>query len=291
MIHKPVSPHLFALIAALTFMLSWQAPVAIDAQRANTLSASLPTTVFAVTTGNDLLRFDGAAPGTILSTVAITGLQASETVLGIDFRPATGRLYALGSANRLYTLDIATGAATPVTTTASFTLTGTAFGFDFNPVADRIRVVSDAEQNIRLNPTTGLLSGTDSNLNPVGNVVGAAYDRNFAGAPLTTLFGIDSGSNMLVRQGGVDGVPPSPNTGVITNIGSLGVNTSSLVGFDIARDGEAYASLTVGSSSQLYTITLTTGAATLVGSIGSGQTIRDIAVAPTYRLFLPVIVK
>src|SRR4029453_12592543 len=126
-----------------------------------------------------------STPGTIFGALGITGLQAGETVLGIDFRPATGGLYALGSTSRLYTINPTTGAATQVGAAGAFTLSGTAFGFDFNPVVDRIGVVSDADQNLRLIPDTGALVGVadtplayatgDPNFGLNPNVVGAAY--------------------------------------------------------------------------------------------------------------------
>src|SRR5207248_3674453 len=100
-------------------------------------------TLFAVTRTNDLLRFSSASPDTVASTTPITGLQGGESVLGIDVRPATGQLYALGSSARLYTINPATGAATQVGSgTFAVPLSGTAFGFNFDAVADRIRVVS-----------------------------------------------------------------------------------------------------------------------------------------------------
>jgi hypothetical protein len=55
-------------------------------------------------TGN-LMAFDSATPGTISVSVAITGLQAGETLLGIDRRPANGLLYGRGSTSRVYTID------------------------------------------------------------------------------------------------------------------------------------------------------------------------------------------
>ena len=61
----------------------------------------------------------------------------------------------------------------------NFTLSGTRFGLDFNPIPDRIRLVSDAEQSLRINPNDGTLGGTDTALSPAGSVVAAAYDRNF----------------------------------------------------------------------------------------------------------------
>ncbi len=248
-------------------------------------------TVFAVTAGGNLINFNAITPGAINKSVAITGLPSGEIILGIDFRPRTGQLFALSSASRLYTINTASGAATAVGT-AAFTpaLSGTAFGFDFNPVPDRIRLVSDAEQNLRLNPNDGTVAGTDTNLvfdtgdtntgqNP--NVVAAAYTNNFSGASITTLFGIDSNLNALVRQGSVGGAPTSPNAGVLFTIGALGVDTTEQVGFDIAAPGDvALASLTLagGMNSSLYSINLATGAATLVGAIGGTEIVQDIAV-------------
>lgn len=84
----------------LLTLVFWIAPVAAEAE-----------TIYAVTSTNLLLTFDSATPGTTTS-VAITGLQAGENVLGIDLRPATGQLYALGSTSRLYTINPVTGAAT-----------------------------------------------------------------------------------------------------------------------------------------------------------------------------------
>jgi hypothetical protein len=257
--------------------------------------AAPSSTIFAVTTGNAVLRFDSAAPGTILSTTAITGMQASETLLGIDFRPATGQLYGLGSTSRLYAIDTTTGAATLVGTGPFATaLSGVDFGVDFNPTVDRLRVVSDADQNLRLNPNNGTLAALDNTLayavgdphvgaNP--NVVGSAYTNNFAGAATTTLYAIDSNLDILAIQN-------PPNSGILNTVGSLGVNTSGLAGFDIAAGSTAFASLTVGGVVRLFTINLSTGAATLVGSIGTGTiAIRDIAVVPEWTVYLPFILK
>lgn len=269
-------------IGCLTLVF-WMGPVAVEA-----------VTIYGVTTTNTLLTFDSATPGTTTS-VAITGLQAGENVLGIDLRPSTGQLYALGSTSRLYTINPATGAATQVGSgTFSPALSGTSFGFDFNPVVDRIRVVSDADQNFRLNPDTGAVVATDTNLayasgdpnfgtNP--NVVALAYTNNFSGATTTTLFGIDSNLDIALIQGSPDGTPISPNTGQLFTAlplftaGPVLVNTSDAVGFDFSGPPTVgYLSLTpiTGAASSLYTV----GAAelTLVGTIGSGFIVVDITV-------------
>jgi hypothetical protein len=233
-----------------------------------------PETMFAVTSGNNLLRFESNAPSLITSTTPITGLQPGENILGIDFRPATGQLYGLGSTSRLYLIDWTNGTATQVGSgTFATPLSGTDFGFDFNPQADRIRVVSDAEQNLRLNPNNGTIAGIDTPLNPPGNVVAAAYTNNFAGTPGTTLYDIDSNSDLLLIQN-------PPNLGTLSAIGPINVNTTGLTGFDIAPNGIAFASLMPegASKSNLYTVNLLTGAATLIGTIAADETIRDVAV-------------
>jgi hypothetical protein len=260
-------------------------------------------TIYAVTSTGTLLTFDSATPGTTTS-VAITGLQAGESVLAIDLRPATGQLYGLGSTSRLYTINPTTGTATQVGSAGAFTLAGTAFGFDFNPVVDRIRVVSDADQNIRLNPNDGTLTATDVNLayatgdpnqgvNP--NVVALAYTNNFSGAASTTLFGIDSSLDIALLLGSPGGTPISPNSGQLISAlplaipGPVLLDTTSLVGFDFSGlTGTAYLSLTppTGGASSLYTV----GAQflTLLGAIGGGASVVDItagvqgpAVTPT----------
>jgi len=239
-------------------------------------------------TGN-LVTFDSGTPGTIGSNVAITGLGAGENLLGIDRRPATGILYGLGSSSHLYTINTTTGLATAVGPAFSPALSGTAFGFDFNPVPDRIRVTSTDTSNFRLNPNDGTVAGTDTSLTYAAGdsgtgltprVVGSAYTNNFNGTAVTTLFGIDSNRDVLVMQGGTNGAP-SPNGGVLTTIGTgLGFNTSDLVGFDISgTTGAAFASLVAptGGAAQLFTIDLTTGTATLVGTIGNGLTLTGLA--------------
>jgi uncharacterized protein (TIGR03437 family) len=125
----------------------------------------------------------------------------------------------------------------------------------------------------------------DANAGANPNLVGVAYTNNFDRTTSTTLFGIDSNLDILVRQGSVGGAPDSPNNGRLTTIGALGVNTTDQVGFDITAPNDvAFASLTTmgASSSSLYSINLNTGAATLVGAIGGGALIRDIAIPITF---------
>ena len=236
--------------------------------------------IFLLTPDNRIARIRGSAPTTIETTLTVTGLRASELLVGIDFRPATRELYALGIIDggasddpALYAIDPTTGAATRVGGPAAPITGGTTWGFDFNPVVDRVRIVNDADANLRFNPSTGVPTDADTSLNPSSaSIVGAAYDRNVTGATATTLYAIDVSGIELVRIGGVDGTP-SPNTGLVTAVGSLMVPIEEDAGFDIdGPTNTAWAVLTefFTGAVGLYTIDLATGAATLVGVVGDG---------------------
>ena len=109
-------------------------------------------TIIALTSGNRLLFFDSATPGIVTKTITIMTV-GNEALVAIDFRPLTGDLYAMSVSTRLYVLNLITG-TTLIPPVAPTMLNGTRFGFGFIPSVDRIRVTSDNEQNLRLNPTT-----------------------------------------------------------------------------------------------------------------------------------------
>lgn len=246
--------------------------------------------VFGLSTRNQLVRFDSSTPGMISQSSFIWGLAANEELIGIDFRPATGALYGVGSFGRIYTLNTNSGMATFVSSIvdsmgAPISLMGTEFGVDFNPVPDRLRVTSNQGQNLRINVMTGV-TVVDGMLNQASGtpfIVASAYTNNRAGATTTTLYNIDSVSDMPTRQ-----VPP--NDGTQVNVGMLGMDVSALAGFDIRTTSgidTAYAALQPAGTgySRFAQINLMTGMATDLGVIGSNQStdplaIRDIAVAP-----------
>ena len=256
----------------------------------------------AVTASNKLIKFNAGQPGRILSTASISGLQAGETLLGIDYRVAKDQLYALGSSGRLYTLNEDTAVATVVGMPFAVKLEGTQFGFDFNPTVDRIRVVSNTGQNLRLHPDTGAvvdsnpaLDGvqTDGKLtyaagdanfgkSPIG--VGAAYSYNKADTKITTNFALDAATGALVTQGTREGVMPavSPNTGQFFTVGATGM-TFMTASFDIqALSDVAFAALNSdgSTSSRWVTIDLKTGKASALGNVGGGERVVGMALEP-----------
>jgi hypothetical protein len=240
--------------------------------------------VIALTTDGRLARFDASAPFAATATATVSGLQAGETLLAIDFRPATGQLYGLGSTSQLYTLDANTGVATAVGAPFAPMLMGTHFGFDFNPTVDRIRVVSDAEQNLRLHPDTGVVAATDGMLAYAAGdsgfgsdpaVVAAAYTNDLAGATSTLLYVLDASRDVLATQ-----VPP--NNGTLNTVGALGLDATSVAGFDLGSDGRGYAALQQNGVTWLVRIDLATGAVSPLADLGQalGAGVRGLAVRP-----------
>lgn len=241
-----------------------------------------------ITESGHIQSFNRATPGTLVGTRALSGIVLSETLVGIDYRPANGLLYAVGSRGNLYTLEPATGKATfrgelKAAAGQSFNgLQGTSFGVDFNPVVDRLRVVSNSGQNLRINVDTNevlvdvAINSADGAV-PFPNVAvaatGAAYTQSFKGSTATQLYAID------LSQGQLQLVNP-PNNGTLQPGVSLGVVATGSNGFDIeARNAVGYAAIRSGTVTTLYRIDLsaTANAATKVGDIAGGEAVTGLA--------------
>jgi uncharacterized protein DUF4394 len=279
----------------------------LSAAPPQTAPAQAPGEILGVSVNDRLISFNRAAPGKPCTQVPITGLMPNEDVLGIDIRPADGALYALGSAGHIYTIRVATGAATlkstlsadPTDTSAPFAgLAPGEHGLGFNPVPDRLRAVGRNGDNLRINVDTGV-TVTDAPLSPSSMAVTAvAYTNARAGATSTTLYAVDTGSGALIRIGGdpaTAGACPddadNPNCGSVISLGPLGVaDMSSVGGFDIDGDPSATGSALVvlsrgnATSSSLYVLDLASGAAAPPAgvanpSIGGGERLREITFA------------
>ena len=239
--------------------------------------------IFALDDRNTILAFGSETPGVVTQRRGIRDLPAGERIVGIDVRPADGLLYALGATSRVYVVD-SLGFAT-VVGSAPFRpgLVGTAFGWAVDPIGDLLRALGDSDQNLRIDPAAGtaeaaplLAFGTgDEHERADPNVVAAAYTNAIAPAPgSTTLYAIESGFDVLVTI-------PSAETGLLTTVGPLGVDTGPAAGFDIAGDDDAaYAALRLAGNSGFYRIDLATGEADFVGGIDHVNPIVGIAVAP-----------
>ena len=268
-----------------------------EAVRGLALKAAVAPTALGLTTDNRLLTFDPRSPNTITATVAISGLNAGESIVGIDFRPADGLLYGLTAGARIYTIDPVTGVATfrstlsadATDTTAPYAgLVGTGFSVDFNPMADRMRVIGTGGQDLRINVDTGATT-TDGDINRATvppTVLAAAYTNSYPSPAATVLYDLEANSDVLATQ-------TPPNNGTLVNVGPLGLDLAGTAGFDIAGgdNGLVLAALRVGSTGpfSLYTVSLATGSATLfanttgnaalsqIGGAG-GPVLRDLAI-------------
>lgn len=263
-----------------------------------------PELIVAVTASHELITFNAGQPGRILERRPVTGLAAGERLVGIDFRVARGVLYALAQTGRLYTLDIPTGALRPVgPAPASIQLSGSVFGFDFNPAADRIRVVSNTGQNLRLHPDTGAAvdgdpavdgvqpdpalryASSDVNASRTPDLAGAAYTYNTQDSKITTNYAIDRALGVLVMQGSREGTTPvvSPNTGQLRTVGSLGLGPLTDVSFDISDVGNtALIAVRTPADNQtrLHLVDLSTGATKPLGKVGEGAPLLGMAIEP-----------
>jgi Domain of unknown function (DUF4394) len=248
-----------------------------------------PETVVAVTDAAELIRFNAGQPQRVLQRQPLKGLEAGDRLVGIDYRVARGVLYALSARGKLYTLNPDTAQLVQVGTGAGVALTGGQVGFDFNPVVDRVRVVSDSGQNLRLHPDTGALVAADPGVTgPDGaagavRLAGAAYTYNTRDSALTTMYVIDLASGALLLQGSREGVTPvvSPNTGRLSVVGPLGTGPLQGADFDIADiHNAALAALRVGGRTRLHAIDLASGRATAIGTVGDGRALWGMAIVP-----------
>lgn len=241
----------------------------------------LPDQIFyALTDNNVIYELNVRNTSTPIRTISVSeGLDAGDKLVGIDFRPATGQLYAVGKNSRLYNINLNStnkpGLAT-IVGGAAFgpAITATAVGFDFNPTVDRIRFVTNTGQNLRLHPETGVLAFTDGNLNgvPSTSVGAVAYTNSYSGTTTTALYDIDPIADKLYLQS-------NPNTGLLQEVGPLGLDISEVGGFDIApaktSAGKDYAiaSVLFGGSWELDYVDLSSGKLQKLGGLPSGNII------------------
>jgi hypothetical protein len=274
-------------------------------------SAAIGTSFYVLTADNRIAIVTEAVPSQVLP-VAVSGLGTGETLAAIDVRPQNGQLYGVTLvANGVKLYHISIGSGTPVATQvgasvaqfvnasgASVPITGTV-GIDFNPTVDRLRLVTSAGQNLRLNPNNGAAVDGDptaAGIQPDGSINGpttgvnnTAYTNNAPNVSATTQYTIDTASDRVFIQN-------PPNSGTQTNplpltLRGAPLDASGASGFDIPAGvnvttsnqpavGIGYAALTVGGVSGLYRINLATGEAVLLGALG-GLTVTDIAITPS----------
>jgi hypothetical protein len=266
----------------------------------------VPALLMALDQSSHLLVFDSSTPGTIVSEVSVSGLQAGDELRSIRFRPSTGGLYGLatgiaapGQFNtyRLYTLDPNTGAATLVSPAAGF---GDADinnpYFDFDPFTDQIRLNSGPTLNWRVSPVTGTVIAEDTPIR-IGGANEIAYAPPVPGIGGPTLYGLIGfdGSGHFSMIGSPGGSPDSANTGIVTTVTQLKnlPAVGNVIGLAIVAgaDGGADTAFTtvnfIESTADgwigfgyLVSIDPASGATTTIGRINDSQQLSDLIAEP-----------
>jgi trimeric autotransporter adhesin len=239
---------------------------------ANASVAAQPATppafdLAALAADNTLVTFRSDGPRETRST-KISGTDGP--LIGIDVRPADGKLYGISEGGTIYTIDASTGSVARVSRLSSAFRGAKASGFDFNPQNDRLRLVAATGQNVRVNVDVGavgidgVLTFTSDDLHAGARptIVAAGYTKNMKGTTSTVLFDIDSAFDILVKQ-------DPPNDGTLTTVGPLKVDCDANTGLDIATDaqGVEYPFLICGV--ELYVVDTRTGVARSVGKVQS----------------------
>ena len=241
------------------------------------------------------LANDGA---TLVTMADISAPDRAETLdletplRGLAFRPVTGDLVGFAD-GKIVTIDPTSGAQTD--TGATFMdadiASGANVAFDFNNAIDAVRAVSSEGDNLVYFPE-GFGDG-DEKANSVRRFTNAAYAEGDASAGETPAIFANAYTNAIngstaesTAQYALDAntdalVTLANNEGTLETVGKITVDgseidISNMGGFDIVspEEGtdEAYAILQIEGEENagLYTIDLSSGAATKLSDLGMG---------------------
>jgi hypothetical protein len=238
------------------------------------------TQAVALTADGRLAMLDLGTAMAPTAPMAVSGVDGR--IVGIDVRPADGRLYGVSTTSILYTIDPQTGVATEHARLQEPVVGERSIVLDFNPAADRLRLMVVTGANYRIHPDTGAVmtdgklvyAGSDPATGKDPQILAGAYSQNFAGTTATALYTIDVAQRQLNLQ-------TPPNDGVQTTIGRLGFALDGPPALDIVtRDGVDTAWLVTGD--RLVELDLASGAGSERGRLRAlpGEVI-DIAVLIT----------
>lgn len=220
------------------------------------------------------------------TTAAVTGsveAQGVTRLLGIDYRPGTGKVIGVTDAQTIVEIDPTTGATMEMAkmTTMLPVAEGAAVIVDVNPAADKLRFMSGTT-NHRVDMGTGEVTvdgalnfdAADANAAATPMVVAVAYSNSYGKPEKTAMYDIDAGLNALLQQ-------TKPNDGLLATIGSLGVTLEGPVAMDIATTADGTNTAWVAALGGLHRLDLATGMVSGTMPItGTDQPIRDLTVLP-----------
>ncbi len=275
-------------------------------------SVVLPNTaIYALNQDNTIFVLrPGTRSFTRLTRVDLDKIDGN--LIGIDFRPADGNgnaLYGLTDNGNLYQISLVEptlGQPTLVSkTTARFTA-GYQSLMDFNPTLNALRLIGSNGQNLAMVNSGGNLNVTaaqtqmsyaqgDVNQGATPCIAGGTYNNNYAGAPNTLFYGIDSDFDTLVTISSVNATGSS-NTGggVLQTIGKLvdangnPVNVAPTADLDIYTDANKNNFLIGISGRRLFTIDLNQIATNLQVGQTQNITVRGINMTETGGGFIDI---
>jgi len=232
-------------------------PLSIDERGSvtNAVPTNTGTKFFGITPSNELVSSMTDSPTKVVSSVMITGLASNEKILAIDFQPSTALLFGVSSKSLIYTIDPNTGKAVPVSAT-SFkpALVGSAVGMDFDPKMDQMRIITDSNQNLLIDPTSGKVVNAE-----VSTAVASHSMNSIAYTTTGLLYGIDMlDGKLYVGKTTMNSFQP---------VGSTGVTIAGEGGFDISPDNTLALAV---QDSKVYNINLKTGQAQFMGVMDKG---------------------
>jgi hypothetical protein len=239
------------------------------------MAAAQAANLVGLTADGKLVGIDTATM-TASAPVAISG----DKIVGIDVRPADGKLYGVAADGQIVTIDPKTGAVTKVSVISEKVTLGDRPVVDFNPAADRLRVIAAGGVSLRINVETGAtivdkplnFDAADASAAKKPAVVAGAYTNSVAGAKATELFHVDGATGAWVLQS-------PPNDGILKTRGALGVANLADAVVDIATEGDKNTAWMIAGGT-LYTIDIASGKATSVGAVkGMTGKLQDIAVS------------
>jgi hypothetical protein len=239
-------------------------------------AAAEAATLVGLTADNKLVKIDTST----LAASAPTAISSGDRIVGIDVRPADGKLYGLSATGQLVTIDHMSGKATAGSMLSEKVALGPRPIIDFNPAADRLRVIGADGVSLRINVETGATTidkplnydASDAAKDKKPAVAAGAYTNSAKGAKSTELFHVDGGTGALVLQN-------PPNDGVLKTRGAVGVAGLADAVMDIDNEAEGKNTAYLIAGGTLYTIDLASGKATQVGAIkGMSGKLLDIAV-------------
>jgi len=202
-------------------------------------------------------------------------------LLGVDVRPADGRLYGVTTNGQIVVIDPASGQASQVSRLSEPFDGGGRAVVDFNPVPDRLRLMGMNGTNFRANVNTGAVARDARLKHQAGTpmaetmprITAGAYINNRAGVTETRLYTIDT-------LAGTYNLQAPPNDGVQQLRGQFGMTLAPSTAFDIETQGEANSGHVL-SAGVLFSINLDSGALTRRGEVTglpAGVELLDIAV-------------